>query len=388
MKRCIKLSIVLVGLFFLCIGTKVYAFDHDQTANVQGVNFVRQSNVWLTDPFPTTGITYSDMSNPNYIYGGFWAPNNGNTRLSYVRLLNGSFYSEYVASKNYTIEVVFRHSNGIYNGMFGQGKVVDNYCSLTTSYGSANNVSCSYEQNTYISGDNYYDRLRIYFTTSSNNYSSVLYTWQFGQITSNGYILVNTRSATISEDGWIAYNATYIGYDNDDPNSSGIINRLDRNNATQKEANTLLGQIREKINDFKSSMEQKFDSLIGKVQSIYNTLTSESYDITDIDDILGLGDGEDEGPVSGVINAPISWLQSFYNNNSAGCGTLSLTMFNTSIRIPYGCFFWDRQDVQSFRAIWQLLFGGFLIYKMAYRVIKQMNNALDPTKDDIGGLEV
>ena len=139
----------------------------------------------------------------------------------------------------------------------------------------------------------------------------------------------------------------------------------------QQQTNSFLQQIKEKVIE------------------IYNFITDTNYDISDIDDVFS-EISTTSHPISGIITAPLNWIDSLNGSDTPGayCQSLSLTMFQHNINIPSGCFFWDRQDVSSFRNIWNIIFGGFLIYKLGYRLMKALNDVFDPTKDEIGGLEV
>ena len=256
MKKCIKLSVLLVGIMFLFIGKKVYAFDNDQTVSIQGFNMIaHRSWIATTSPFSTSNISWEPLTQ-NYIYGNFQYPRNTTPpEYSYVRALQGSFYSAMQPNKDYTIEIAVFHGQDFYGGQYGQGKQYDNSCSLQVSQGGVRNVACTYEQDTYItSGGIHYDRLRIYFTSSNNSYNSVLYTWQFGQINSTSYILINLLPGSISEDNYFGWDNVYIGYSNEDPDTSvgGKINTT----------NGLLSQIRDKIQQFKDMMERKMNNVI------------------------------------------------------------------------------------------------------------------------------
>lgn len=424
MNKCIiKLTALLLGITFLFIGKNVYAFDNDVAITINAVNrYTTGTNYqWVetSQPFETNTnlVGWSSMTR-TYIYGGYGWPRPG-TAYSYVRALGGSFYAPMEASKNYTIEIVTFHGQDFYAGQAGQGKVYNPTCSLVVDSGAVNNVSCTIEQNTYVSNNGvYYDRIRFYFTSSANQYSNVLYTWQIGNTNTTDYIYINLIPSTISEDNYIGWDNIYFGYGNDSSNDGGIggvISSLDRNNVTQQQTNTILGQIREKLYDFKDSFDTKMNTLIStaqsilqnmgqsisgfveniknKVNDIYNFFTNTILGLDDIDDVLqdwvdGFDDNVVMQDIHSFLESPIAMLDYIKNPSINPCFDESFVIFNKTITIPSGCFFWERNDVSTFRDFWNLLFGGYLIIKLGFHYFKILHNAFDPTANDLGGLQV
>lgn len=417
MKKYIKnLFLMIVVIGFFVVGKNVYAFDVDQQVSVQGFNYASQL-YWLptTTPFemPSGWVPIQR----NYIYGNFMYPRTGTVpnEYSYVRAIQGSFYSDYAPNKNYGIEVVVYHGRNFYAGQYGQGKIYDPYCGLDVSQGSIINMSCDIEQNTYIGTGIYFDRIRYHFKTSNNTYSNVLWTFQFGQITNNGYIMINLLPSNESEDNYFGWDNVYMGYDtSSDTDIGGIISSLDRNNSTIQQGNTILSQIRQKLYDFKDSFDSKMDTLISNVQSILQNMgqgisglvqdikngvngilqfiSNNVLGLDDIDDTLqDFVDSIDDNGIMGDIHdfllLPIEYLNYIRSTNNY-CTDISFTIWNKEIIIPSGCFFWNRQDVGQFKTLWNTLFGGAIIFSLGFKYFKVLHNALDPTKDDLGGLDI
>lgn len=406
-KWYLKLSVLLLGITCLFIGKNVYAFDNDQSVSVQAVNRIGQQ-ARLNEAYPfSTSVNWVSMTQ-NYVYGGFQYPVNGN-EFSYIRALGGSFYSNYEPNKNYHIEIDIFHGRNFYSGQYGQGKVYTPSCSLQVSQGGISNVSCGIEQNTYVGNGIYYDRIVYHFKTSNNTYSNVLWTWQFGEISNNAYILINLLPGSESEDNYIGWSGVYMGYDDDatDQGIGGVISSLDRNNTTQQQTNTILGQIRELISNFKNSVEIGISTITGKlndiissigqtigstISNIWSFISSNVLGLDDIDDTLqDFVDSIDDNGIMGDIHdfllLPVTYLNSIRSANSY-CTNLSFTIWNKEIIIPSGCFFWERLDVRQFRTLWNTLFGGAIIFSLGFKYFKVLHNALDPTKDDLGGLQV
>lgn len=93
----------------------------------------------------------------------------------------------------------------------------------------------------------------------------------------------------------------------------------------------------------------------------------------------------EDNTLSGMMTAPLTYLR----NIDGSCSPVSLTYRNKTISLPCGTtIFWSRPDVSTFRTFWNILFGGFIIYRLSFKLFKTINNALDPTKDDVGGVAV
>ena len=90
-----------------------------------------------------------------------------------------------------------------------------------------------------------------------------------------------------------------------------------------------------------------------------------------------------------IINFPIK-VGSFVLAGANGqCSPISFVIFNKEILLPCGSFFWNRSDVSNFRTFWNLLFGGFLIFKSLIWFMKVLSSVIDPLGDSVGiGLDV
>ena len=93
----------------------------------------------------------------------------------------------------------------------------------------------------------------------------------------------------------------------------------------------------------------------------------------------------DESTLSAVITAPLD----FINSLDDVCTPIVLTYRGQSITLPCGNdIFWDRQDVSTFRATWNALFGGLIIYRLLRKLLEVVNNAMNPEVDELGGLDL
>lgn len=90
---------------------------------------------------------------------------------------------------------------------------------------------------------------------------------------------------------------------------------------------------------------------------------------------------------SSIITAPISFL----NSLNDACTPITLTYRGQDIVLPCGTtIFWDKDNgyISNFRLVWNILFAGLIIYRLALKLIMTINDCLDPTKDKIGGFDI
>lgn len=93
--------------------------------------------------------------------------------------------------------------------------------------------------------------------------------------------------------------------------------------------------------------------------------------------------------VSNFIKLPISLMSSFVNGSGGQCTPISFTIFNQNISLPCGDFFWLRNDVSSFRLIWTILFGGFILFKTMVWCFRVLASVLDPMGNSLStGLDI
>lgn len=121
------------------------------------------------------------------------------------------------------------------------------------------------------------------------------------------------------------------------------------------------------------------------VNNINNTLNDSTITADADADFFDNINLYEDNTLSGIITAPLTFLRSI----DGTCQPVSLTYKGQVITLPCGdTIFWGRNDVSSFRTFWNILFGGYIIYRLCFKLFKTINDALDPTKDDIGGVAV
>lgn len=113
-----------------------------------------------------------------------------------------------------------------------------------------------------------------------------------------------------------------------------------------------------------------------------------------VDDLIIWDDNDIFTNIYNIFNFPIK-VGSFVLAGANGqCTPISFVIFNKEISLPCGSFFWNRDDVSNFRIFWNLLFGGFLIFKSLIWFIKVLSSVIDPLGDstsialDIGNVNI
>lgn len=255
-------------------------------------------------------------------------------------------------------------------------------------------------------------RANIYFNTAITGSSIIVVLGPYDtnlQYAFGAHTNTNYGDRTSESFHFTLYSAVLYHFEQANNDYTGMISEqvkgnalVSETNSAVRESNSILGRIKDFIENIKdttqSILQNMGHSVSGFVetiknttQNIFNFFTNEILGLDDIDDVLDefMSNGENSTLSSfthNVIFAPINLLNSL--KNGTYCVNINTTMYDKQITIPSGCIFWQRNDVEDFRYFWNMLFGGFLIYKFAMKLVKVINNSIDPTKDDIGGLEV
>lgn len=120
-------------------------------------------------------------------------------------------------------------------------------------------------------------------------------------------------------------------------------------------------------------------------QALYDELHDSSIDTHSANSFFESMDFYEDATLSSVITAPLD----FINSLDDGCTPVVLTYRGQSITLPCGdTIFWNRDDVSTFRAFWNALFGGLILYRLVRRLFLVVNDAMNPEKDTIGGLDL
>lgn len=122
-------------------------------------------------------------------------------------------------------------------------------------------------------------------------------------------------------------------------------------------------------------------------QALNDTLTDSSVNDSNINDFFDDLDFYDNNNFSSLITSPINFLNSLNDT----CEPINLQLFGQTVSLPCGTsVFWERDlpYISTFRVFWNVLFGGALIYTLGLLLVKNISDAIDPTKDNIGGFKI
>lgn len=131
-------------------------------------------------------------------------------------------------------------------------------------------------------------------------------------------------------------------------------------------------------------------TLVGRVckggsQAVYDFVNDTHVDVgAETNSLFDSFDFFHDDSLSGIITLP---LQVFNTLNSDTCSPIVLSLFGHNITLPCGTtIFWglNNQYISNFRAIWNLLFFGLIIYRLSVQLYVNVSNILDPTKDSMG----
>lgn len=226
-------------------------------------------------------------------------------------------------------------------------------------------------------------------------------TSDFISINSNSvFRVLNINTSTLTNYCFYNINKSYISCSNTSINSNGEQLIIPSNSSfvrftISKNSNLPTFELCKNGNQAISDDIKENNGILGNIKSklddLYNFFTDDVLGLDDIDDVLddftsNVEDNEIVSFTHSILYSPVNAINSLKNANY--CNSISVSMFNRSISIPSGCILWERSDVSTARDIWNLIFGGFLIYKFSYRLVKCISDSLDPHKDEIGGLAV
>lgn len=122
-------------------------------------------------------------------------------------------------------------------------------------------------------------------------------------------------------------------------------------------------------------------------QALNDTLTDSSVNDSKINSFFNDLDFYDNNNFSSLITSPINFLNSLNDT----CTPINLQLFGQTVSLPCGTsVFWERNlpYISTFRVFWNVLFGGALIYTLGLLLVKNISDAIDPTKDNIGGFKI
>lgn len=414
MKKCIKLSILLVGLFCFFTWNNVNAQDF-----TSGTYYYNYNNITNGFDIPTSWSS-STMSLGS---STLTIPNGSRTNSWYLRSDWYSFNMNFVNGHSYKVSTVYQIQPYSLNGSYDMRLVganlrytsIGNYIANYDGRADIDSVSqtINYTDLTYNGcNGNYCTWTNTFAFTANRNASSIVLTHGGTNINQQNKFMFNYNgngSSNVPEQ--LKISTLWVSIDD-----LGGGTDLGPMVSQQQQSNSFLQKIKDKLFEFKESFDNKVDTLNSTAQSILQNMgqsisgfvenikekVSDLFDFF-TNNVLGLNEIDDTlqdwvdsfdnnivmQDIHDFLMSPINLLNNLKNPTpGARCQNLDIIVFSKNISIPSGCFFWQRQDVQSFRNFWNWLFGGYLIFRLGFKYFKILHNAFDPTKDDLGGLNI
>ena len=398
MEKYLKYLFFLFFIFVFLATPKVFAAEVEQAKTINSSIGKFSQNILDDADMPL------DVSNSNMTVGGgnyYYLGGNTAQRTSYFRRYFTNLTTNIVNGTSYHVRIVFLREPSISFSPINN-RCLDNKASVQINGTNASNVSGSITRESSSNVVNgvqlVYDRFDIYFTANvtSNNLSISL-----GELTSCSFMYWNSELASQDEHDIIGVNGIYVWNNavNSGTNEQDMI-------AQQKQSNTFLGSIQQKISDFQTmvhnlleDIKEKIDdfknsfvqhitnfkySMEQRIDDLKNFFSGSSIDENDVNDFFDSLEFYDNDSLGGVITAPVNFITHLGTNS---CSPITLYAWDSPLTIPCGdTLFWSRTGYVW--SLWSIVFGGVIIYRLAYKLFKVVNDAVDPTKDDIGGLEV
>lgn len=365
--------LIVIGLGFLLISQlkscDVFALEYvDVTNAVSNCRGIYYNNNTISYSIGTP--TYRTGNSDNYFYcqySGSSLPLTHDYKFQFFGLRKASYSSnpDFQVGKKYNITFNVRTSFYYFSG--------------SSTIGPNNLIEFRFSPS--ISGENAYGLFNGLNTAKCS-------IDQLQDTIQNNLVLYHNYKVTCKE---YEFTNTTIGYQNlylylvlDTANNSTypMIDLVDVSNIFSYEEIVTNVDINKSINDVNSSIN---DSDVSQAEQSANSIFN-----TNNPDIVNYG-------LESVITAPIQILA----RATDSCSPLSFSIFHKTITLPCGdALFWTKDfssyntifsngetDLNTtrntFRAFWNLFFGGAIIFHLLTILYEVLNKAIDPTNDDL-----
>ena len=133
--------------------------------------------------------------------------------------------------------------------------------------------------------------------------------------------------------------------------------------------------IKTQVQDMQSSINNNIDDMKQKQQETNDTIKDDNVDTSQASGFFDSFDNIDHGGISGVVTAPLTAI----NKINQSCSPISINLWDTDISLPCGdTLFWNKENVSSFRTVWNVLIGGPLIYALMLKLFHVIQNLKNP----------
>lgn len=251
-----------------------------------------------------------------------------------------------------------------------------------TSAGPNGLVIYQYMTNQSCPVDKYTGKLKyIYLNLKLTKHSATeLEWWQhensitFSNPSSTSYRKFNVKSFDLLSPSEFTEEVTNLTNNAEVINSLNKINDL---NQTQIETNSKLNDLNNKqqqTNNKLDDLNNKQNQTNSKLDDLNNNLKNSDVDTNG--SFFSNFASTDHG-ISGIITAPLRAI----NKLTSTCQPVTFSVLEEPIELPCGdTLFWNKEGVQSFRLIWNILVGGpilFLLLKKLFKVVESLKNPDD-----------
>lgn len=117
-----------------------------------------------------------------------------------------------------------------------------------------------------------------------------------------------------------------------------------------------------------------------KLDNIDNTLKDDEIDTSGASSFFEDFESKDHGGLSTLITAPLNVIVKITDK----CKPIVIDVLGKNITLPCGdTLFWDRPDVKTFRAIWNVIVCGPILYYLLIKLYKVIEGLKNPDDDRI-----
>lgn len=235
-----------------------------------------------------------------------------------------------------------------------------NYFTSSTSFSTKNKINIDNSKNYYLSHN----------VLSKGQFYYVLYYDENENYLGNKSLSISSKSMNISN--YEKYSQVkYINIRFDSPLSDMNAIQLEEGSSA-----TSYEPYGEQICTNKmDETNNKLDETNGKLDDLNDNITNSDIDMGGANSFFGDFSDTDHGGISGVVTAPLR----FINKLTATCNPLELDVLGSNVKLPCGnTLFWDKPEVANFRTIWNVLFGGAILYALMSKLFKVIEGLKNP----------
>lgn len=206
-------------------------------------------------------------------------------------------------------------------------------------------------------------------------------------VKSIGNCLVNGYDGTLYEIKWVRYLPVVNGFDQavgqvfvqTSPLNYSNFHKFVSTNLTVQTAQVYEQQ---QTNDKQQQTNDKLDQTNDKLEDLNKNLKSDEID--DNSGFFSNFSSSDHG-LAGIITSPLRAI----NKLTSVCQPVSFNVLDEPIELPCGdTLFWNKEGVQSFKLIWNILVGGPILFLLLKKLFKVVENLKNPDDDRIEVLDL